>query len=129
MKPEDSPPARPDSSGVVPQRAVAVDVSAAGAEVGLTVPVACTRRLWDRYVVPPGPLGRLGQNEPGPAGRPALDVAERADPGGKTRPCRRPAAIPGDLPHEAGPRREGRALRCMLYRFGRGALSDDHAAR
>jgi hypothetical protein len=63
MRREKSPPRRPGRNRRLPQGAVPVDVSEAGAEVGLTVPVACTWALWDRYVVPPEPLRPLGQNQ------------------------------------------------------------------
>jgi len=41
---------------------VLVDVSAIAAETGIACPVAITRTVWDRYVVPDAASERLGQS-------------------------------------------------------------------
>ncbi len=40
---------------------VLVDVSAAAAEAGIACPVAVTRTVWDRYVIPDAIVEKLGQ--------------------------------------------------------------------
>ncbi len=44
---------------------VLVDVSTTAAQVGIACPVAVTRAVWDRYVVPDAVAERLGQSVSG----------------------------------------------------------------
>ena len=46
---------------------VLVDLTEWGRETGFSVPVACTRTVWDQYVVPPGGTEGWGQSERGRA--------------------------------------------------------------
>ena len=44
---------------------VLVDLTEWAKEVGFTVPVACTRSVWDGWIVPPESTRALGQSERG----------------------------------------------------------------
>ena len=46
---------------------VLVDLTAWSRDAGFVVPVACTRTVWDRWIVPPEETRELGQSERGRA--------------------------------------------------------------